>query len=78
MIDLRTALGFVEGGEVIAYPIMLSLQVEIFEYLTGSGQKPAPAQFRIDGADFATKRHKLLSRLLRCYSPQLEARLKAG
>jgi hypothetical protein len=62
--------------EVTAYPIMLDLQVALYESLTDAGVAPKPGQFDIGGTDFAAKRQELLGRLLRSYSPQLEATLK--
>jgi tetratricopeptide (TPR) repeat protein len=79
---LRTAM--IEGasaedpvaGEVTAYPIMLDLQVALYESLSDAGIAPQPVQFDIGGTDFAAKRQELLGRLLRSYTPQLEATLK--
>lgn len=63
-------------GNMTCYPIMLDLQVKVFEELRGGSEPLNPAQFRIDGEEFEPKRRQLLANLLSRYGLHLAATLK--
>ena len=83
--DRAVVAAMVEGATALdpkteaqtCYPIMLDMQVELYRSLSDAGGPVAPRDFRIAGDVFGSKRHELLGRLLRRYSEQQQATLRA-
>ena len=62
--------------EMLTYPIMLFLQVKLYERYIQNNLEILPSMFRISDPAFTGKRNELLRRLLRSYRPEIDHTLK--
>lgn len=58
------------------YPMMLALQAELHRRYIELGKNPVPEHFALSHQAFEGRRNELIARLLRSYSPAIEATLK--